>query len=492
MYDEGLVHHEKALDIFSEKPDTLLRASALINYAGMLAEAQKEFDKAENCLHEALRICTLNNIRYNLGNIYSNFAGIELYKFELDKAEMYARKHLDLVQERKDAEKYSFVFMQLADIELNRGNFRKSKEYAAESLKTAIENNIPQTQIDCYKILSALSVARHDFKNRMLLNAKVDSIENVMMTEKSVTYAKEMAAKYETEKKELEIEQQKNIIQKQNMQRWLLAAGIAGFAIMVALMWYMLRLRNRRNSALSELNLALSQRNDALSEMNAAKDKFFNIISHDLKNPAVALLDALKMLVKNGRVWDTVTLTDYYGELLHSAEGHVELIHHLLSWAKVQTGRIACAPEAFYLSARLRFDVSQVRGMAAKKGVALADAIPDDALVTADGNILATVVRNLLTNAVKFTASGGTVTLSAEPADNGKHIIAVSDTGIGMTKEQTGNLFRLDNARSQPGTANEQGTGLGLIVCRDLLEKHGTTLQVESEEGKGSRFWFEV
>jgi signal transduction histidine kinase len=151
--------------------------------------------------------------------------------------------------------------------------------------------------------------------------------------------------------------------------------------------------------------------------------------------------------------------------------------------------------------------------LATKKGVTLTENIPDESCVVGDANILATVVRNLLTNAVKFTPAGGTVTLDITPIDRrGKacltpskacptptptnptgYVVSVSDTGIGMSSEQVATLRATSlPVRSRQGTSGEQGSGLGLIVCRELLEKHGTTLQVESEEGKGSRFWFEV
>ena len=485
MFDEKQKYQEKALEIYNEKPDDLLRAVMLGNYAATLAKHRKEYDKAEKCLNEALRIFTLLNNKNDISFIYSHFSSIAWLQFDMDKSEMYNRKYFEMIQDGNDVIDYTFALTRFSNIELNRGNFKKSEEYVNEALRVAIEDDLQEVQMDCYKILSVLSILQNDYKSRISYDEKVDSIEVNLSKEKAINSAAEMAAKYETEKKELEIEQQRSVIAHANMQRWLLAAGIVVAVVFLVLLWYMLRLRNRSNRNLAE-------RNNALTEINMTKDKFFSIISHDLKNPAVALLDAMNLLVKNSRSWDTDTLSDYYGELLQSAEVHVELIQHLLNWAKVQSGRIVCRPEKFYLSARLRFDVSQVRGMAEKKGITLTDAIPEDTLVNADSNILATVVRNMLTNAVKFTASGGTVTLSAEPAANGKHVIAVSDTGVGMTKEHISAMFRIDISRSQPGTAGEQGTGLGLIVCKDLLEKHGTTLQVESEKGVGSRFWFVV
>jgi signal transduction histidine kinase len=248
---------------------------------------------------------------------------------------------------------------------------------------------------------------------------------------------------------------------------------------MLVLLWYILLLRNRRNHA--------------LADMNATKDKFFSIISHDLKNPAISQRDALQLLVRNACLWDADALTEYYHKLLHSADENVELIYNLLGWAQLQTQRITCTPGTIILSAFLP-DISLIRKMAENKGINLVIDLPKDALITGDSNILATVIRNLLTNAVKFTASGGTVSLTVSPSSpfSPKYSFSVTDTGTGMSEEQMRNLFRLDKSLSHRGTAGEQGSGLGLIVCRELLQKHGSALNVESKEGLGSRFWFEV
>ena len=313
-----------------------------------------------------------------------------------------------------------------------------------------------------------------------------------------------MEVKYETEKKEHEIERQQRLISRQNMERGLLAGGVALCVVFLMLLWYMLSLRSRRNRALAERNTALSERSDTLAEMNATKDKFFSIISHDMKNPAIAQRDALQLLVKNARLWNADTLAEYYDGLLKSADGQVELIYNLLGWAQLQTGRMTCTPSTFNLAARLRSDIALIRAIAVKKDVTLVVRIPEDVDITGDGNMLAAVVRNLLSNAVKFTPQGGQVTLEVTPRGRDGacpvstgYIVSVSDTGVGMSREQVetwraASLQHMNSLQSRKGTAGEQGSGLGLIVCREMLEKHGTTLHVESEEGKGSRFWFEL
>jgi len=261
--------------------------------------------------------------------------------------------------------------------------------------------------------------------------------------------------------------------------------------LLLLLLTYIGALPPRRNRALTE-------RNDALAETNALKDKFFSIISHDLKNPAVTQRDSLKLLAANADKLDADTLTDYLQGTQKLADGLVDLLGSLLEWSKVQTGRMEYNPSSFNLVAALQPDIDVVRSMAAHKNVTFETLMPPRAGVTTDENMLKTVVRNLLTNAVKFTPAGGNVCLEVKKVTKNKdgesalYLISVSDTGTGMTPEQIDHLFRLDSRQTREGTAGEQSSGLGLIVCRDMLEKHGTTLHVESEEGKGSRFWFEV
>ena len=155
-------------------------------------------------------------------------------------------------------------------------------------------------------------------------------------------------------------------------------------------------------------------------------------------------------------------------------------------------------PRPFDLVSTLKSDICTIKSMAEEKGVMLEVQMPASALITGDDNMLATVVRNLLVNAVKFTAAEGTVVFEIKDfGDKGikggsGYIVSVTDTGIGMTFEQIENLFSLNRQQSRPGTIGESGTGLGLIVCKEMIEKHGSKLIVESEEGKGSRFWFEV
>ena len=481
MQDENLMYCEKAVNILNEKPDTLPRAHALINYAVALNEG-RQLEKAENCLLEAQRICMLHNSKYSLTSIFSNLGNIALQKYELDKVDMYANKSLEIALEFGDVAGYCISNRALGYVQEYQGNFNKSEEYAKEALETANEFDLPVEKMKSHRLLADLSTARHNFRSYRYYGAKADSIETAIISELTVRTVMEMEAKYETAKKEFEIERQRHIIDRQNMQRGLLVAGVAVCAVILALLWYMLRLRTRRNHA--------------LAEMNATKDKFFSIISHDLKNPALAQRDALQLLIKNARSWDADALMEYYHELLKSVEGQVELLYNLLNWAQIQTERMAYMPVQLNLATCLRPEISLIRKMAENKGIKFIVEMPEDVLVTGDSNMLATIVRNLLTNAVKFTGKGDTVTLNvAQSRDVARNVftVSVTDTGTGMSKEQVETLLATSPpTNSHQGTAGEQGSGLGLIVCKELLEKHGSVLHIESEEGKGSHFWFTI
>ena len=523
-YHKAIDCYQKALTVF-KKYNWIGSQSMVYKNIGEMYMAIDNYEEAEINLTQSDSLSHIRNDSLRIASVKLSFGRLYLYKKEyakaLQNAEIAYGYYISHPEEGiKKAESLNI----LADIYLEGyNNWTRATEYAQNALLLLNGLDSPREEAISWRIISTLHLKRKQWHQaeQMALKAlatddsepantlalygilckayaqlgnpaksneyfdKHKELQSSWSTKHYQSSIREMEVKYETEKKNLEIVRQQNVIASQNMQRWLLAGGVAVCVVFLVLLWYMLRLRTRRNHALAE-------HNHILSEMNTTKDKFFNIISHDLKNPAVALLDALKLLAKNGQHWDIDTLTEYYSELLYSAEGHVELIFHLLNWAKAQTGRITCKPEKFDLASHIRFDVSQIRNIAAKKDVTLDDIIADDVLILGDSLIITTVVRNLLTNAVKFTPADGTVTLSAESTSNGRYIIAVSDTGIGMTKEQISNLYHLDSAQSQLGTAGEQGTGLGLIVCRDLLDKHGSALHIESEEGKGSKFWFEV
>lgn len=234
---------------------------------------------------------------------------------------------------------------------------------------------------------------------------------------------------------------------------------------------------------------AIKKYADELNQLNATKDKFFSIIAHDLKNPFITILGFSELLLS-----DFSDLTDeekiyYVTEMHKSAEVSHLLLQNLLQWSRTQTGKIEFNPQNISLFNSVNQNIDLLKASATKKQVNLINKIDESVFVNADEDMLNTILRNLLTNALKFTNKDGSVTITSKPQGNMVEI-SVADTGIGMDETTQKKLFRLDETITKTGTENEVGTGLGLILCKEFIEKHGGKIYVESQPGQGSNFIF--
>ncbi|MEI6890013.1 MAG: PAS domain S-box protein [Bacteroidales bacterium] len=229
---------------------------------------------------------------------------------------------------------------------------------------------------------------------------------------------------------------------------------------------------------------------EELHFLNAEKDKFFSIIAHELRGPFNGFLGFTNMLVDE---LDTLTLKEIQKiavSMRNSATNLFSLLENLLEWSRLQRGITTFVPTTFNLNHLVAETLRPVKDSANKKGITISIDIPIDLEVFADEYMLGSILRNLASNAVKFTVKGGSVTIAAIRMPGNSVEITVSDTGIGMNGEIVDSLFRPDLQTSRKGTDGEPSTGLGLIICKEFIEKHGGKLQVESEEGKGSVFSF--
>ncbi len=226
-----------------------------------------------------------------------------------------------------------------------------------------------------------------------------------------------------------------------------------------------------------------------LYELNASKDKFFSIIAHDLKNPFNTIIGISDILIEEISSGDLVKGHEYAKMINSSAVQTFRLLENLLEWANSQTRKISYNPSDVNLSELLKEDFNILNDMAIRKSIELKIFIPENLLIKADRNMIKTVLRNLISNAIKFTSKSGKVEVNAVITKKLVEI-TVSDNGIGMTKEIIAKLFRIDANLSTCGTENEKGTGLGLFLCKEFVEKHGGKIWVESESGKGSTFKF--
>lgn len=245
-------------------------------------------------------------------------------------------------------------------------------------------------------------------------------------------------------------------------------------------------------TARKQVEAEIKLKNEELLKTTLAKDKFFSIIAHDLRNPFNGFLGLTELMVKTLPTMSLEEIQKFTLVLRNSATQLFRLLENLLEWSSLQRGLIAFVPATFLLLPKVSESMVIVQEAADKKEILISYEIPDDMSVFADRNMLGSIIRNLATNAVKFTSKGGSITVSATPTYGNALKIAVRDTGIGMNKSIIDHLFSPDFNTSRKGTEGESSTGLGLVICKDLIEKHGGQLWVESEEGKGSVFSFTI
>jgi len=246
-----------------------------------------------------------------------------------------------------------------------------------------------------------------------------------------------------------------------------------------------------QSQELLELNERLKQQTKELEELNATKDKFFTIIAHDLKSPFNSIMGFSEMLVEQVRDKTYDGIEQYANIILDSSQRALDLLMNLMDWARSQTGKMEFIPEYFELVNFIKDITSLFEDIAGQKSIIIKKDLPLNAPVFADHAMISTVIRNLISNAIKFTKPEGEITISAiEKPD--QLIIMVKDSGIGISNDRIEKLFRLDETYSTPGTKDEKGTGLGLILCKEFIEKHGGKIWVESTPGEGSIFIFTI
>ncbi len=233
----------------------------------------------------------------------------------------------------------------------------------------------------------------------------------------------------------------------------------------------------------------LREKNDQLHELNASKDKFFSIIAHDLRAPFNTLLGFANLLLERIETSSRDELKRHVETLLMSAQRLFALLENLLTWSRVQRGLIQYEPQPLDLRYLAASALDALHSTADQKQIALKNEVTERLWVEADYYMTTTVMRNLLSNALKFTPSGGEVVMAARERER-EIEVSVSDTGVGMKPEALAMLFRIDAHHTTTGTAGEHGSGLGLILCHDLVKKNGGTIRGESAVGSGTIFRF--
>lgn len=236
----------------------------------------------------------------------------------------------------------------------------------------------------------------------------------------------------------------------------------------------------------------LVHKNIELIRLNIEKDKFLSIIAHDLRSPFNVFLGYTTLLDEELSTFSKQEIQEFASNMRKSADKLFLFLENLLEWSRIQLGSGIPSFESFALSAEIKACVEIIGDVAVKKSIEIKQNIPDGISITADKQMFRSLIRNLVFNAIKFTPRDGTITISAQLKPDKSTEISISDTGIGISSKMLGLLFQHEQCVNRRGTENEPSTGLGLIICKEYVEKHGGKIWAESTVGSGSTFYFTI
>jgi signal transduction histidine kinase len=274
--------------------------------------------------------------------------------------------------------------------------------------------------------------------------------------------------------------------------KWILERGQtivneAGIVVSLDGILFDVTVRKLAEEKLQQTNADLQASQQQLQELNASKDKFFSIISHDLRSPFNGIIGSTEVLLNSIDVMDKPDITDGIRDVHKTLKALYEFIENLLTWSRAQTKGLVYAPVPLQLYEVAQAVTFLLKENTAKKSILVTIDVSEDLVVFADYNMVRSVLHNLFSNAIKFTPIGGSISIQAFSKEKMVHI-AVQDSGVGMSESAIAKLFRIDVHHTTLGTNNEKGTGLGLILCKEMIERNGGTISIRSKEGEGSTF----
>lgn len=495
--NDAISYYRKALAINSSIRNTDGMAVNL-NGLGEIYKSKHQPDSALANYLKAKKLVAKNT--YLQAVTSSNIAGIYInYRDSVKKA--IANLEQAWATFRKlEMYQYEAEFKQNIGIILfKEGHYKQ----AIDALKNSIELN------DKYKrgfkikatsnnLLSKVYERLGDYNNSLKYMKLYVVYSDSMAQKEKYDRISALEKSYEFEKKESQIaslkaKQELTLIQlKKNKQ--LKQLGLTSAFLLLLLLffiWLKYLDKIKSNKLLASKNKVIEKSEQELRVLNASKNKFFSIIAHDLKNPLHTVLGYSSLLYKNYDKFKETERRKFASDIFQSTNNISRLLQNLLEWSRSQTGVLNFSPDVFEYQRVLDNALSVLRLLAEQKSIQIKTGHDPELKLFADPLMIETVLRNLINNAIKFTPDGGHIEVSAKEAD-GQIQISVTDTGVGISEEESQNLFRIDSKVKRKGTNNEDGTGLGLILCHEFVNKHQGKIWVESTPGKGSEFTFTI
>ncbi len=490
----GRIYHDlklpqKALEYFHESLEIYKHLASVdgiqnglaicYEQIGIINLEEGNLEEARKFIDETLTIYTATESKYGLSNVHMNLGKIEYYKNNYLQAEKYLNESLLIKKEVGDLLSQPGIYEYLGLCMIGRNQRNEGFKLIQQGLDLAISNNQKKIQLDIYAKLAEAYLNANDLKNALLSQNKQIEIQNIILSGAANIKIDQLQAIYEIDEKNsqiAELEKENRIIALSNRQnkmiRNIMISGII-LALLVALIiyWFYNKLKFK---------------NQELFEANAAKDKFFAIIAHDLRGPTGSLAALLELINSKFNEFSIVELKKMLLVLHKSAENVSNLLENLLIWAQSQVDKIEYRPTEVRLDDLLQTSIKGLNQSAEDKKIKISFEPKEQIFVFADSDMVQTIVRNILSNALKFTHRGGMISIEAEVKNKNFALVKIIDNGVGIEKSKLTKIFDISIKHHTKGTENEKSTGLGLILVKDFVEKNKGSLTIESEKDKGT------
>lgn len=490
LFATSLINLNKSLELSRKSSDSLTISSIYNRLAAVYYESGDTQNAIKYVKTSIKYTDTSRSGAAITANNYNILSAIYLNNKDYNNAQIYAEKALSTCDD-KDLESIKpNVLINLAVINFRQNKFKEALSYSTNALEIAERLGINSYIPLAARITSSSYYELGNFKEAYKFLKISGQVRDSLVSKKTNQMILEIRTKYETEDKEKELKNQK---EKSLYQNAIFAAILIVVALVIVIIVNRYKILSTRNKELKGKNEIITYQNDQLSELNATKDKFVSIIAHDLKNPLGNLKQMTNLLSESFAEFSEDDKLEFINLMNDSSKNIYNLLENLLEWSRSQRGIISFNPVEVSVKILLIDLLKMLKPLALKKSITIDNNISMSLSVTADPNMLQTILRNLLSNAIKFTKKGGKIEIDSKPdEDNNFVCIFIKDNGIGINDTLKSQLFKIDEKVSRPGTDDEPSTGLGLILCKEFVEKHGGRIWVESIESEGSTFYFTI
>ncbi|MGZ2368169.1 tetratricopeptide repeat-containing sensor histidine kinase [Ancylomarina sp. YFZ004] len=488
--DKAIEYFEKVIAQSDTSSITIAYASALNNMGSCYSRMAKH-EKALEYFEKALPAYLKINNKLQLAQVYTNLGQSHFFLNNSELASKHLQNAIRLNRKNQSQNQLIVNLILFARLDISQKKISQAKFHLDEALELTNKFNINYNKTDLYRTYSSYYTKTKQFREALEYKQRELNIKDSIFDVTRQQQISELETKFKTKQKLIENESlRKDIslnklqIEKQNQNNNYLI--LLSFIVIVLIIILLNRARIKKKS-----HLIIQNQKSELEILNKTKDKFFSIIAHDLRSPFNALIGLSSILHSSYDNLSDEDRKDFINDLNTASENAYGLLDNLLTWSRIQQGSIIIQKNEENISELIHECILPHEATAKLKNISIEYSETEEPIVSIDRFSIKTVILNLINNAIKFTHEGGVIILSTEKRGS-KTIVSVLDHGIGMTQEQIDHLFKIDQGYSTLGTNNEKGTGLGLILCQEFVQKNDGQIWVDSTEKVGSTFKFSL